>query len=67
MVKRTHGKSLVRSILGRSFFIHLFSSLLEYFMNLGLSTEEASELQWKYYRKYGLPLRGLVLHHNVGG
>ncbi|KAF8155390.1 pyrimidine 5-nucleotidase [Crassisporium funariophilum] len=36
-----------------------------YFMSLGLSTEQASDLQWQYYRKYGLPLRGLVLHHHV--
>ncbi|KAF8904762.1 pyrimidine 5-nucleotidase [Gymnopilus junonius] len=36
-----------------------------YFMNLGLSAGEASDLQWKYYRQYGLPLRGLVLNHDV--
>ena len=43
-----------------------FVVLPDYFMNLGLSDKEASDLQWKYYQQYGLPLRGLVLHHEVG-
>ncbi|PPQ76757.1 hypothetical protein CVT26_000147, partial [Gymnopilus dilepis] len=42
-----------------------FVVLPDYFMNLGLSDKEASDLQWKYYQQYGLPLRGLVLHHEV--
>ncbi|KAF9534232.1 pyrimidine 5-nucleotidase [Crepidotus variabilis] len=36
-----------------------------YFVSIGLSHEEASELHLKYYTQYGLALRGLVRHHNV--
>jgi len=36
-----------------------------YFVNLGLSHEEASELHMKYYTQYGLALRGLTRHHDV--
>jgi pyrimidine and pyridine-specific 5'-nucleotidase len=35
-------------------------------MTLGLSNEEASELHHKYYTTYGLALRGLIRHHDVG-
>lgn len=37
-----------------------------YFVDLGLSHEEASELHMKYYIQYGLALRGLTRHHDVG-
>ncbi|KAF9464460.1 pyrimidine 5-nucleotidase [Collybia nuda] len=37
----------------------------EYFVNLGLSHEEASELHLKYYSQYGLALRGLTRHHDI--
>ena len=40
--------------------------LSAYFVNLGLSHEEASELHLKYYTQYGLALRGLTKHHDVG-
>jgi len=36
-----------------------------YFVGLGHSEEEASELHHKYYTQYGLALRGLVRHHEV--
>ncbi|KAI0796719.1 pyrimidine 5-nucleotidase [Abortiporus biennis] len=36
-----------------------------YFVDLGWSDEEASELHHKYYTQYGLALRGLVKHHDV--
>ncbi|KAI0268386.1 pyrimidine 5-nucleotidase [Gloeopeniophorella convolvens] len=36
-----------------------------YFVSLGLSDEDASELHLKYYTQYGLALRGLRRHHNV--
>ncbi|KJA30190.1 hypothetical protein HYPSUDRAFT_32294 [Hypholoma sublateritium FD-334 SS-4] len=36
-----------------------------YFVSLGLSHEEASELHLKYYTQYGLALRGLTRHHDV--
>ena len=39
---------------------------LAYFVSLGLSHEEASELHLKYYTQYGLALRGLTRHHDVG-
>jgi len=37
----------------------------EYFVNLGLSHEEASELHLRYYSQYGLALRGLTRHHKI--
>lgn len=42
------------------------SSPSAYFLGLGLADEEASELHHKYYTQYGLALRGLARHHNVG-
>ncbi|TCD68201.1 hypothetical protein EIP91_011373 [Steccherinum ochraceum] len=36
-----------------------------YFVSMGWSEEEASELHSKYYKEYGLALRGLVRHHQV--
>ncbi|KAF8621583.1 hypothetical protein AX15_007608 [Amanita polypyramis BW_CC] len=36
-----------------------------YFVGLGLSHEEASELHHQYYTQYGLALRGLARHHDV--
>ncbi|KAG6866441.1 hypothetical protein C0991_003959 [Blastosporella zonata] len=37
-----------------------------YFVRLGLSHEEASELHLRYYTQYGLALRGLTRHHDIG-
>ena len=37
-----------------------------YFLSLGFPEEEASELHHKYYTQYGLALRGLVRHHQIG-
>jgi len=37
-----------------------------YFVGLGLSHEAASELHLRYYSQYGLALRGLTRHHDVG-
>lgn len=36
-----------------------------YFLTLGLGDEEASALHLRYYKTYGLALRGLVRHHNI--
>ncbi|PAV20862.1 pyrimidine 5-nucleotidase [Pyrrhoderma noxium] len=36
-----------------------------YFTGLGLEEEEASVMHLKYYKTYGLALRGLVRHHGV--
>lgn len=36
-----------------------------YFLSMGLSDEEASELHLHYYKTYGLALRGLVRHHAI--
>ncbi|KAG5639280.1 hypothetical protein H0H81_004941 [Sphagnurus paluster] len=38
----------------------------EYFVTLGLDHEEASELHLRYYTQYGLALRGLTRHHDIG-
>ena len=40
--------------------------IIAYFISLGLSNEEASELHQRYYTQYGLALRGLRRHHGVG-
>lgn len=32
----------------------------------GLAEEEASTLHHKYYSQYGLAIRGLVRHHQIG-
>ncbi|KAJ4478219.1 pyrimidine 5-nucleotidase [Lentinula aciculospora] len=37
----------------------------DYFVKLGLSDQEASDLHHKYYTQYGLALAGLVRHHDV--
>lgn len=37
-----------------------------YFVSLGIDEDEASELHLKYYRQYGLALRGLTRHHDIG-
>lgn len=41
-------------------------SLAAYLLYLGLSGEEASTLQSQYFVQYGLTLRGLQRHHDVG-
>jgi len=46
--------------------VRSLTSVLAYFVQLGLSHEEASELHHRYYKTYGLALRGLVMHHDVG-
>ena len=35
-------------------------------MSLGLDEDKASELHHRYYTEYGLALRGLVRHHEIG-
>ncbi|KAH8924805.1 pyrimidine 5-nucleotidase [Atractiella rhizophila] len=37
----------------------------KYFVKIGLSDEEAHRLHQKYYKEYGLAIRGLVRHHKV--
>jgi len=44
----------------------LIHTLLAYFVSLGLGHEEASDLHLQYYTQYGLALRGLARHHDVG-
>lgn len=36
-----------------------------YFEKLGLSPRQAEELHLRYYRSYGLAIRGLVKHHEI--
>ncbi|KDN40691.1 hypothetical protein K437DRAFT_258556, partial [Tilletiaria anomala UBC 951] len=36
-----------------------------YFINMGLSEEEAEQLHMRYYKEYGLAIRGLVKHHKI--
>jgi hypothetical protein len=42
------------------------TSLEAYFVSLGLSDEEATDLNLHYYSTYGLALRGLVRYHDIG-
>ena len=44
----------------------LLSDNLDYFVDIGLSHEEATMLHLRYYSQYGLALRGLKRHHAVG-
>jgi hypothetical protein len=37
-----------------------------YFVGLGLDKDKASELHHTYYTQYGLALRGLTRHHDIG-
>lgn len=37
----------------------------EYIIGLGLEEEEAERLHQKYYKEYGLAIRGLVMHHKI--
>lgn len=45
-------------------FLKAFSGA--YFVSLGIDEAEASELHHKYYKQYGLALRGLTRHHDIG-
>ncbi|KAG9101978.1 hypothetical protein FRC06_002426 [Ceratobasidium sp. 370] len=38
----------------------------DYFLDLDLEPEEARALQRRYYTQYGLSVRGLIEHHDVG-
>jgi len=38
----------------------------DYFVSIGLSHQEAADLHLKYFTQYGLALRGLTRHHDVG-
>jgi hypothetical protein len=40
--------------------------IIAYFVSLGFSDEEASELHLRYYTQYGLAVRGLRRHYGVG-
>ena len=44
----------------------LLIKVLDYFVRLGIDQERASELHHNYYVQYGLALRGLTRHHDVG-
>ena len=40
--------------------------VVDYFVHIGIDHEKASELHHNYYVQYGLALRGLTRHHDVG-
>ena len=44
----------------------LLTKAVDYFVHIGIGHEKASELHHNYYVKYGLALRGLTRHHDVG-
>ncbi|KAH9458790.1 hypothetical protein MJO29_009879 [Puccinia striiformis f. sp. tritici] len=39
--------------------------ILAYFIKLGLPLEQAQELHTRYYKEYGLAIRGLIRHHSI--
>lgn len=63
MGERIHGVLLPKPC---SFKFICTSHFLAFFVSLGLGHEEASKLHLKYYSEYGLALRGLTRHHNIG-
>ena len=66
MGERIHGRSKPVRALSQYLTCVLFLRCIAYFISLGLADDEATELHHKYYRQYGLALRGLVRYHNVG-
>jgi hypothetical protein len=46
--------------------VHAIHNPLAFFVTLGLGHEEASDLHMKYFTEYGLAVRGLTLHHDIG-
>ena len=46
--------------------LNILIKVVDYFVGLGIGHEEASQLHHKYYTLYGLALRGLTRHHDVG-
>jgi len=44
---------------------YMSEKILAYFMKLGLPVEQAEELHHKYYKEYGLAIRGLIRHHSI--
>lgn len=61
MGERIHGMFAHNRYL---LFLKAFSGA--YFLSLGIDEDEASELHHKYYKQYGLALRGLARHHDIG-
>ena len=62
MGERIHGCFLQR----RDAHLLVTNNFLAYFVSLGLAHDEAAELHHHYYTEYGLALRGLTRHHDVG-
>lgn len=52
--------------VGRQIHDMMAERIREYFKSLGLEEDKARELHQKYYREYGLAIRGLVKHHDIG-
>lgn len=44
---------------------HMTSRIRNYIIGLGMGEEEADRLHRKYYKEYGLAIRGLVMHHKI--
>lgn len=61
MGTRIHGQLLSDVPVSKSLI-----KAVDYFVHLGISHEKASELHYHYYTQYGLALRGLTRHHDVG-
>jgi hypothetical protein len=70
-VLRSHRQWATASIVSSYVHVWVFSEVWSsigsgYFVTLGLDDSEASRLHLQYYTQYGLALRGLTRHHEVG-
>lgn len=65
MGTRIHGayNTRLRLVVIMILIAHAYTA---YFVGMGLPEEEASALHHKYYSQYGLAIRGLVRHHQIG-
>jgi len=61
MTQRIHGVYLIGQ-----FAVLVTHPRPAFFVTLGLPDDEAHELHMRYYKEYGLALRGLMEHHDIG-
>jgi pyrimidine and pyridine-specific 5'-nucleotidase len=50
---------------GSQIHVLMTERIRKYIIGLGLGEEEAERLHQKYYKEYGLAIRGLVMHHKI--
>lgn len=65
-ISHTMGERIHGMFAQNRWIVSLKTSSVAYFVSLGLDKDEASELHHRYYTQYGLALRGLTRHHDIG-